>query len=271
MQNLDTCPRRVNTVTPKVNLSSARPVFWEAPDETEAEFDIPPIPRWKRIADICVIALFLPLLAPIFLLLALIIRTVSDGPVLFRQERIGRAGKKFMCLKFRTMFVGDHSAVHEEHLTQLMDSNAPMVKMDAAGDPRIIPFGKTLRSTGMDELPQLINVLRGEMSLVGPRPCLPYEFEKYLPWQKERVCALPGITGLWQVSGKNKTTFEEMVRLDIIHLKNENLARHLAILAKTGPVLIGQAWESRKHRRSPLRQVQLKAMVLPANRAGSQK
>jgi lipopolysaccharide/colanic/teichoic acid biosynthesis glycosyltransferase len=270
MQNLDICSRRQNVIKPKINLASARAAFWETPGEAEQEFAVPPIPRWKRIADISLIILTLPLLIPVFIFLALVIHLVSDGPILFRQERIGRAGKKFMCLKFRTMFVGDHSAVHEEHLTQLMDSNAPMVKMDAVGDPRIIPFGKLLRSTGMDELPQLINVLRGEMSLVGPRPCLPYEFEKYLPWQKERICALPGITGLWQVSGKNKTTFEEMVRLDISYLKNESLARHLAILAKTGPVLIGQAWESRKNRRSPLRQVQLKAMVLPANRAASQ-
>ena len=96
-----------------------------------------------------------------------------------------------------------------------MDSNTPMTKMDSKGDPRIIPFGWLLRSSGLDELPQLINVLRGEMSLVGPRPCLPYEYDRYLPWQRERFAAVPGLTGLWQVSGKNRTTFVEMIQLDI--------------------------------------------------------
>ncbi len=102
-----------------------------------------------------------------------------------------------------------------------MDSDAPMVKLDARGDSRIIPFGLLLRSAGLDELPQLINVLRGEMSMVGPRPCLPYECDKYLPWQCERFNTLPGLTGLWQVSGKNRTTFNEMMQLDIEYARKK--------------------------------------------------
>jgi lipopolysaccharide/colanic/teichoic acid biosynthesis glycosyltransferase len=115
-----------------------------------------------------------------------------------------------------------------------------MTKMDAVGDPRLIPCGALLRATGLDELPQLINVWRGEMSLVGPRPSLPYEVESYLPWQQARFETLPGLTGLWQVSGKNATTFTEMVELDIHYTRNKSLRLDLAILAGTFSVLIAQ-------------------------------
>ena len=151
------------------------------------------------------------------------VRIVSKGPVLFRQERVGYLGQRFMCFKFRTMFVNSDTNVHQGHLDQLMDSDAPLIKMDSKGDPRIIPFGKLLRATGLDELPQLLNVLRGEMSLVGPRPCLPYEYNKYQRWQKERFNTLPGLTGLWQVGGKNKTTFTEMICLDIRYARTRTL------------------------------------------------
>jgi lipopolysaccharide/colanic/teichoic acid biosynthesis glycosyltransferase len=141
--------------------------------------------RWKRALDIVVVLLALPLLVPLMIVVAVLIRVVSAGPVLFKQERVGYLGRRFMCFKFRTMFVGADAVAHQGHLRHLMDSNTPMTKMDSEGDPRIIPFGRLLRASGLDELPQLINVLRGEMSLVGPRPCLPYEYDKYLPWQKE--------------------------------------------------------------------------------------
>src|ERR1700733_1235432 len=144
------------------------------------------LPRWKRILDITCILLSLPLLLPLMFFIALLIRMVSKGPVLFQQERVGYLGKTFMCLKFRTMYVGADTVAHQGHLHQLISSDAPMEKMDAHGDSRIIPFGILLRASGLDELPQLINVLHGEMSLVGPRPCLPYERAKYLPWQRER-------------------------------------------------------------------------------------
>ena len=123
-----------------------------------------------------------------------------------------------------------------------------MVKLDARGDSRIIPFGLLLRSSGLDELPQLINVLRGEMSVVGPRPCLSYECDKYLPWQRERFNTLPGLTGLWQVSGKNQTTFVEMMQLDISYARNKTLWLDLTIILKTVPAILVQMWQSRKRK-----------------------
>ena len=212
----------------------------------------PPSPRavsdrsGKRALDALLILLALPFLIPLALLVALLIRGGSRGPVLFRQERVGHLGRGFRCYKFRTMFVNADPATHQGHLQQLMDSNLPMMKMDAQGDPRIIPFGRLLRASGLDELPQLINVLRGEMSLVGPRPCLPYEYEKYLPWQKERFGTVPGLTGLWQVSGKNKTTFVEMIQLDIRYAKNKTLIWDLKIILMTVPALILQLLETRR-------------------------
>jgi lipopolysaccharide/colanic/teichoic acid biosynthesis glycosyltransferase len=192
----------------------------------------------------------LPLLVPVMLLIAVFVRCVSAGPVLFRQERVGHGGGRFRCFKFRTMFVGNDAAVHKGHLAKLMGSNAPMVKMDVHGDPRIIPFGLPLRASGLDELPQIFNVLMGQMSLVGPRPCVPYEFEQYQPWQKERFNVLPGLTGLWQVSGKNNTTFEEMMRLDIHYARNRSPWLDLKIIAKTIPALVVQMLETRRRKKA---------------------
>jgi lipopolysaccharide/colanic/teichoic acid biosynthesis glycosyltransferase len=202
--------------------------------------------RWKRTLDVLLILLALPFLIPLALLTALLIRSVSTGPVLFRQERIGYLGRRFMCFKFRTMFVDADTTMHQGHLHHLMNSNTPMMKMDSRGDPRIIPLGLFLRASGLDEMPQLINVLRGEMSLVGPRPCLPYEYDKYLPWQKERFGTVPGLTGFWQVSGKNKTTFVEMIQLDIKYAKNKSLWWDLKIILMTVPALIIQMLETRQ-------------------------
>ena len=202
--------------------------------------------RWKRTLDAILIVLVSPLLIPLALLIALLIRSVSAGPVLFLQERVGYMGKRFRCLKFRTMFVDVDPKSHEEYLTHLMNSNARMEKMDSRGDPRIIPFGLFLRSSGLDELPQLINVLRGEMSLVGPRPCLPYEYDHYLPWQKERFWTLPGLTGLWQVSGKNRTTFIEMIQFDIAYARSKSLWLDFIIILKTIPALVVQLRDMRK-------------------------
>ena len=154
-----------------------------------------------------------------------------------------------MCFKFRTMAVGADPDMHKGHLDNLLGSNEPMEKIDAQGDPRVIPLGAILRSSGLDELPQVINVLQGDMSLVGPRPCLPYEYEKYLPWQRERFNAVPGLTGLWQVSGKNRTTFIEMVLLDITYARSQTFWLDLKIIFKTIPALIVQMrddWTRRK-------------------------
>jgi lipopolysaccharide/colanic/teichoic acid biosynthesis glycosyltransferase len=203
------------------------------------------LPRWKRVLDVTAILMALPVLLPLTLVIGVIIRLVSSGPILFKQERIGYRGQRFMCLKFRTMHCGAETRTHEGHLQQLMDSNVPMIKMDAKGDSRIIPLGRLLRSSGLDELPQLVNVLKGEMSLVGPRPCLAYEAAKYLPWQLERFNALPGLTGLWQVSGKNRTTFTRMMQLDIEYARTKSLSLDLKIIVKTIPALLFQIRETR--------------------------
>ena len=207
------------------------------------------VPAWKRTLDVLLTLGALPLLVPLAAVIAVAIKCVSRGPVLFRQERIGLKGKPFICLKFRTMRVNAPTTGHQAYLATLMKSDQPMTKMDCQGDPRLIPLGSLLRSTGLDELPQFINVLRGEMSIVGPRPCLRYEYERYEPWQKQRFNSLPGLTGLWQVSGKNKTTFEEMIRMDIRYAETRSPGLDLAIMLKTVPVLASQAAEMLRRRR----------------------
>ena len=226
-------------------LVSTLPIKRHYPDDGFSFSGYGDVLRWKRTLDIVVVLLALPLLIPLVIVVAVLIRVVSAGPVLFKQERVGYLGRRFLCFKFRTMFVGADAVVHEGHLRHLMNSNTPMTKMDSEGDPRIIPFGRLLRASGLDELPQLINVLRGEMSLVGPRPCLPYEYDKYLPWQKERFTSVPGLTGLWQVSGKNRTTFVEMIQLDIRYARERSLWFDVFILLRTVPALITQIWETR--------------------------
>jgi lipopolysaccharide/colanic/teichoic acid biosynthesis glycosyltransferase len=210
------------------------------------------LPRWKRALDVIVIVMALPILIPMVIVIGLVIRGVSTGPILFKQERVGYRGRRFMCLKFRTMRCGAETQTHQGHLQQLMDSNVPMTKMDSTGDSRIIPAGRLLRASGLDELPQLFNVLRGEMSLVGPRPCLAYEAVKYLPWQRERFNAVPGLTGLWQVNGKNRTTFTRMVQLDIEYSRTKTLFLDLKIMVKTPLALLIQIWDARAQRKAGL-------------------
>jgi lipopolysaccharide/colanic/teichoic acid biosynthesis glycosyltransferase len=222
--------------------------LWYALDDAAQQFDRSraiPVPKWKRRLDIGCIIFMLPALLLLTLFLLVFIKIVSRGPALIRQKRIGHRCQPFMCWKFRTMHMGADTSVHQRHLAEILGSNAPMTKMDAKGDSRLIPCGRLLRAMGLDELPQLINVARGEMSIVGPRPCLPYEFEKYLPWQRARFDALPGLTGLWQVSGKNNTTFTQMIRLDIAYAQQMSLRMDLKILARTFGTLAGQLKELR--------------------------
>jgi lipopolysaccharide/colanic/teichoic acid biosynthesis glycosyltransferase len=203
------------------------------------------LPVWKRLLDLASIVAA----APGWLLLgvgaALVVICGSRGPVLFRQRRVGYKGREFTCYKFRTMKVDAETASHRDHFCQLMVSDVPMTKLDAENDPRLIPLGALLRATGLDELPQLINVVRGEMSLVGPRPCIPYEYERYQPSQRRRFDAVPGLTGLWQVSGKNRTTFNEMIRLDIAYSERVSLWLDLQIILRTLPAIWQQCLESR--------------------------
>jgi exopolysaccharide production protein ExoY len=210
------------------------------------------IPFWKRVLDAVVMVAALPVLVPVVLLIALYIKLVSRGPVLFRQERIGYYGQPFTIFKFRTMHVNAPTKCHQDYLKDLMNSEKPMVKLDAK-DSRVIKGGAFLRATGLDELPQLLNVLRGEMSLVGPRPCTPYEYEQYSPWHSRRLEALPGLTGLWQVSGKNKLSFERMVQLDIHYAEYSSVWLDLRIMLRTFPVLFSQLAEVVSRRVSAVR------------------
>jgi lipopolysaccharide/colanic/teichoic acid biosynthesis glycosyltransferase len=199
------------------------------------------IPVWKRLLDLGCIIGSAPVWLPAGFLIAAVIRAVSPGPIFFRQERVGYLGKRFWCFKFRTMVVNADTAVHQEHVQRLMRSDGPMTKLDKNGDSRLIPCGLLLRTLGLDELPQLLNVLKGEMSLVGPRPCLPYEYENYLPGHRQRCQTLPGLTGLWQTSGKNRTTFEEMIDLDVHYARHKSFLMDLKIMVTTLPALAVQA------------------------------
>jgi lipopolysaccharide/colanic/teichoic acid biosynthesis glycosyltransferase len=194
------------------------------------------IPRWKRLFDVLSVGVGLIILSPLFLFVVGVIKTVSPGPIFFKQKRVGYLGRQFDFWKFRTMKSGSDSGVHENYVRNLMKDGTPMKKIQK--DPRIIPFGAFFRKAGIDELPQLINVLIGEMSLVGPRPCLPYEYEEYFHWHKRRFYTLPGLTGLWQVSGKNRLTFSEMIRLDIKYEQKRSLGMDLKIILKTFPAVM---------------------------------
>jgi len=183
----------------------------------------------KRAFDIAIAAILLLALLPLFALIALLIKLDSRGPVLFRQMRSGKDGKPFVFLKFRGM-VADAEQRRAE-LEALNEKDGPIFKMRR--DPRVTRVGRVLRRTSLDELPQLWNVLRGDMSLVGPRPPLPEEVARYAPWQRGRLAVRPGLTGLWQVSGRSLLGFEQMVALDLEYIARWSLALDLGIMLRT--------------------------------------
>jgi len=211
-----------------------------------APADAHEVPAWKVCLDLVCIVLSAPIWLPLMLSLMLLTKVCSSGPVFYRQKRIGLGGRHFWIWKFRTMKMTAETQTHERYFEELMRSNCPMTKLGSFGDPRLAPFGRILRASGLDELPQIFNVLCGDMSLVGPRPSLPNEFAKYEPWQRERVNGLPGLTGFWQVSGKNHTTFNEMVRMDLCYVNNMSLLLDLKIMFKTGGAIARQLLESRR-------------------------
>ncbi|HET9994493.1 MAG TPA: sugar transferase [Candidatus Acidoferrum sp.] len=196
----------------------------------------------KRVIDILGSAFLLLLLSPLLAIIAIAIKLTSKGPVIFRQERLGQFGSRFKCLKFRTMYANNDPKVHQEFVQQFIagqsngenaDPERPVV-YKITNDARITPFGKFLRKTSLDEFPQFWNVFRGDMSLVGPRPSLPYEFEVYDIWHRRRVLEVkPGVTGLWQVSGRSRTCFDDMVRLDLRYTKSWSIWLDLKILLAT--------------------------------------
>lgn len=209
------------------------------------------MPLWKRTADLLFSILALPVLGLITLVMALVMKIVSPGPVFYRQERVGHLGRRFMIFKFRTMFVGADTGVHRAYCEQLIGTNAPMLKMDSGGDSRLIPGGRLIRASGLDELPQLFNVLIGDMSLIGPRPCVPYEYEKYSSAQRARFNAVPGLTGLWQTSGKNRTTFDEMIRFDIQYANEKSVWLDAKIVLLTPLALIQQIRDTTSRSKAP--------------------
>jgi lipopolysaccharide/colanic/teichoic acid biosynthesis glycosyltransferase len=200
----------------------------------------------KRALDIAGSLTLLIALAPLLLLIALAVKLTSPGSVFFRQVRVGQMMRPFTILKFRTMSVTADHAIHHEFVTRFIQAHgAAQQPSDASdvfkitNDPRVTRVGRLLRKTSLDELPQLWNVLRGEMSLVGPRPPIPYEVEQYKTWHCRRMLdAKPGITGLWQVTGRSRTTFDEMVRLDIRYARTCSLSNDLKILLATPAAVI---------------------------------
>ena len=192
------------------------------------------IPAWKRLLDVTLSLAALLALAPLILALALAVRLTSRGPAFFVQERVGLHGRRFGMVKFRSMRVGAHAA--RAALAAGSDRAGLCFKM--RDDPRVTRLGRILRRTSLDELPQLWNVLRGEMSLVGPRPALPEEVAAYPAAALERLAALPGITGPWQVSGRADIGFDEMVRLDVAYVRGATIAGDIAILARTVRVVL---------------------------------
>jgi exopolysaccharide biosynthesis polyprenyl glycosylphosphotransferase len=195
----------------------------------------------KRGMDILGSALLMLILAPVLAAIALAIKLTSTGPVIFRQERLGQFGNTFECLKFRTMFTDNDPKIHREYVrsfiagkVQEIGSDSGAVAYKIKNDPRITPLGRFLRRTSLDEFPQFWNVLRGEMSLVGPRPPLRYEFEAYDFWHRRRVLEVrPGVTGLWQVVGRSRTSFDDMVRMDLRYCQRWSLWLDLKILLAT--------------------------------------
>jgi exopolysaccharide biosynthesis polyprenyl glycosylphosphotransferase len=193
---------------------------------------------FKRAMDIAGALAAVLIFSPVFLVIAAAVRLSSKGPILFRQQRIGQYGQRFTFLKFRSMYVNNNSDVHKEYVRKLIAGKADRKGRDGVfkitDDPRITAVGKFLRRTSLDELPQFFNVLRGDMSLVGPRPPLPYEVEAYDVWHRRRLLeARPGITGLWQVNGRSRTKFDDMVRLDLQYARKQSLWLDLKILVRT--------------------------------------
>ncbi|MGA9306207.1 MAG: sugar transferase [Candidatus Sulfotelmatobacter sp.] len=220
------------------------------PDLSQREDDRKTFRVMKRMMDVLGSLVALLLFSPIFLLAAIAIKATSQGPVFFRQRRVGQRGNSFMFLKFRSMYVNNDASVHKPYVQKLIAGKADKHPSDGNGqgvykltkDSRITRVGSFLRKTSMDELPQFINVLKGEMSLVGPRPPVPYEVEAYDIWHRRRLLeAKPGITGLWQVSGRSRVTFDDMVRLDLQYARTWSPWTDIKILLRTpAAVMLGE-------------------------------
>jgi lipopolysaccharide/colanic/teichoic acid biosynthesis glycosyltransferase len=200
--------------------------------------------RAKRALDLAFTLLILPVLCLVVVIVGILIRLDSKGPVFFRQKRVGAYGAEFTMLKFRSMYVNQDDAVHRQAYQryimgeQLDRESASGLSYKMGNDPRITRVGRFLRKTSIDELPQFFNVLRGDMSLVGPRPPLRYEVDLYQPRDLLRLAGQPGLTGYWQVYGRSRVPFQEMVELDIAYLQRQSIWEDLKLIVMTVPVMV---------------------------------
>jgi lipopolysaccharide/colanic/teichoic acid biosynthesis glycosyltransferase len=200
--------------------------------------------RAKRLFDVLFTLLIIPFFFLLLAVVAVLIRLDSEGPIFYRQKRVGRDGEEFEMFKFRSMYVQNDAALHREAVLRyiggsaLNDHGAPGTLYKLVNDPRVTRVGRFLRKTSLDEFPQFLNVLRGEMSLVGPRPPVPYEVEHYSSHDRLRLCGKPGLTGTWQVYGRSRVTFHEMVEMDITYLQEQSILEDLKLIALTVPVMI---------------------------------
>ena len=198
----------------------------------------------KRALDVLLSGLAMLVLSPALAVIALLVRRSSPGPIFFVQERIGKNGIPFKFYKFRTMVHNSDDAIHRQFAAMFINGGSDTEKKDSGkvfkmtNDPRVTAIGRWLRKTSLDELPQLWNILKGEMTIVGPRPPIAYELDHYLPWHHERLRVTPGLTGLWQVSGRSNVPFEEMVRLDIHYINSWTILEDVRIILKTIPVVL---------------------------------
>lgn len=199
-------------------------------------------PLIKRGIDVAGALILLVLLTPLALFVAVAIKLNSPGPIIFRQTRVGKGGKEFTFYKFRSMYHNSDPSIHRDYMREFINGKVPTAYSATAfklsNDGRVTRVGKWLRTTSLDELPQLLNVLRGEMSLVGPRPAISYEVTEYKDWHRRRLEAKPGLTGLWQVHGRSTLPFDEMVKLDLDYIEKRSLWLDLVIIAKTIPAVL---------------------------------
>ena len=231
-----------NLMTDSQDLSNLNPLFLDHSHHVASPGYVV-----KRALDVVGSIVLILLLSPLMLLTAFAVAMTSPGPVIFKQTRLGKRGVPFVFYKFRSMFYKNDDRIHREYVASLISGNvekinqgdkvAPVYKMKA--DPRVTRIGRIIRKTSIDELPQLFNILKGDMSLVGPRPPLPYEVDKYDSWHLARILEIkPGLTGLWQVEGRSKTTFDEMVRMDLRYIRGCSLLLDLKILLRTVKVVL---------------------------------
>jgi undecaprenyl-phosphate galactose phosphotransferase len=195
---------------------------------------------YKRLFDVAFAAIGVIVFLPVFVAIAIAIKLDSPGPIFYRQVRIGKNGIPFTFFKFRSMYKGSDDENYKNKLIQFIRNQQPHGNgsMKVVDETRITPVGRFIRKTSLDELPQLFNVIRGDMSLVGPRPCLPYEWENYEEWHKKRLNIIPGCTGVWQVSGRNLVGFNDMVVLDFYYIQNASLFLDIQLIFKTIPVML---------------------------------